>query len=191
MLTASGRRRAATRGSSTTRRAPAQRRIGHTQRFIAGIGDDAQRRRHARQQPARSIGRIHHHSIGHHILHRGGREANFLDAPAQRFIGVGRYCEGHILACPYTANIGFIHGCMHFHLIQAGGDLEQDGGLKGSRDSLADINIARHHHAINWRFDCSVPQIHLHLTKLRNFLFTRRNGGFHLRFRRAGGGGSR
>jgi hypothetical protein len=80
---------------------------------------------------------------------------------------------------------------MHFHLIQAGGDLEQDGGLKGSRNSLADINIARYHHAINWRFDRGVAQINLHLAKLRDFLFSRRNGGFHLRVSGTGGGASR
>ena len=80
---------------------------------------------------------------------------------------------------------------MHFHLIQAGRDLKQDGRLKGSRDGLPDINIARYHHTINWRFDRGVPQVHFHLAKLRNFLFSRRNGSFHLRVSGAGSGASR
>ena len=80
---------------------------------------------------------------------------------------------------------------MHFHLIQAGGDLKQDGRLKGSRDGLADIDVARYNHAINWRFDRGVPQVHFYLAKLRNFLFSRRNGRFNLRVSGAGGGASR
>ena len=62
--------------------------------------------------------------------------------------------------------------------------------MEGSRDGLPDIDIAGHHHAINWRFDRGVAEVHFHLAKLRNFLFSRRNGRFNLRVSGAGGGAS-
>jgi hypothetical protein len=79
---------------------------------------------------------------------------------------------------------------MYFHLIQAGGDLEQNGRLEGSGHGLPDIDIARYHYTINRRFDGGVTKINFYLPKLRNLLFARCNGGFHLRFRGARGGRS-
>ena len=65
------------------------------------------------------------------------------------------------LAGLQLADIGFIDVREHLHLSEVFRDDEDGGRLQARGDGLADVDIARHHHAIDRRLDDGVVEIHL------------------------------
>ena len=139
----------------------AQRLIRHAQHVVALVGDDPDRRRHARLQHQVGIGDADHDVVGDDVLHRLRRLADLAHLALERAIGKGFDREGRRVVLLDAADVAFADIGIDLHLGEIGGDQEQGRRLEARRDRLAHGDVARHHGAVHRRNDIGVVQIDL------------------------------
>ena len=142
-----------------------ERAIGNGQNVPGLLGDDLQRRGHARVEELLGIGRGNDRRVGDDVLHRFRRPAHLDDPAVKDAVRIGVHGKLGGLALFDRSDIRFIDAAAHLHLTEIARDAKQGLRLQPCRDRLPRIDLAADDDAVDRRSNDGAPQFDLRLVE--------------------------
>ena len=137
------------------------RRVRHPHHVAAARNLDAEVGRHARLQLQLGVRHVDDRLVGRHVLDDLRLQPDLPDRAVELLAGIRVDAEGHRLARPDAADVGFVDAGVDLHLRQVGGDDEQRRRRHAGRDGLADVDAALNDDAVDRRRDHRVVEVDL------------------------------
>jgi hypothetical protein len=162
-------------------RTPAQGGVGHLERHVAVVDDDAHVGGHAGQQRHVRVLRRDHHGVADHVLHRLRRLADLADLAVEAAPRESVDREGRGQADAQAAHIGLVDRGFDLHVAQVLRDGEEHRRLQARGDRLPGVDVAQDDRPVHRGADDGALQVHLRLLEQRLALLDRGLRAAHLR----------